>query len=111
MSIGFRVRKDPNGDGYLATLEVPTGPVTTTAVTGKGASKAAAVGRAAGLAGKILNAATKDPIVSALLPPGALPALAVAGKLAKYAKAGKAGAYLKKLRGPGAKRLLSALGR
>jgi hypothetical protein len=84
---------------------MPTGPVTATAVTATGKSKASAVSRAAGLANQIAT----NPIVSALLPPGAGPALKVAGKLANAVKSGTAKKYLKKLKGPGAKRLMKAL--
>lgn len=102
--IHFKLSPDGK-NGWLATLVVPQGPVAAASITAKGNTKASAVSRAAGLAQQVIS----NPIVSALLPPGAGPALKVAGKLASAVKSGAAGKYLKKLKGPGAKRLLKAL--
>ncbi len=97
----------PTADGgYTGIISMPGGIATAAKgpTTGPDSvKKAKALGRAAGLADKVLD----NPILRAALPPGVGPGLDIVRSLAKSKAAGK---VLKGLTGPGAKRLWKVLG-
>jgi len=107
----LRFKKLPDGT-WLAMLTVPgrhEAPKSHAAVTttARGHTKAAALTRAGALADSIMN----DPIVSAIIPPQAKVAVAVARNLGRLAQEGMPAVEhaMTSIAGEGKKRLLSAL--
>jgi hypothetical protein len=105
----MKVRFKPadNGNACIGSIELPTvipGKVVAAAV---GDDKADALKKAAVIAERIAS----DPVMQALLPPQALPAIRAARALATAAQAGSAPlrSLWARLRGPGKRRLAKAL--
>ncbi len=99
--------------GYRGTITIPVGLVRAggrtrkrvVKVRAKGKTKGSALSQAASMASKLAT----NPVLSAVLPPGSGTAIKAVGLLSKAVDSGAAGAVLKKLKGPGAKRLVKTL--
>lgn len=102
-----RFRFQQSGNACIGSIEIPTvvpGKVVAACI---GDDKADALQKAAVLAERIAS----DPVMQALMPPGALPAIRAARALASAAQAGSAPlrSLWGKLRGPGKRRLAKVL--
>ena len=104
----MRVRVRPTFDGFLGELVLPVGEGgADIIVAGWASSIRGAVRRAGAVAQRITN----DPMLRAMLPPGAGLAIEAAQKLARAADRGEPAlrAAMREIKGPGAKRLAKVL--
>jgi hypothetical protein len=77
--IQWRVVRLPKNRGYAGEVSFPDNLGHQHTVRSEASSKVKAIGKAAGLANKLVN----DPTVLSLLPPGAAPALKAVASIAK----------------------------
>jgi hypothetical protein len=110
-AIKFKMRRTPQGfDGMIVVphgaCRLPSGTTQPGPLAVKASSKnpAAALAKAANVA----DAIASNPMLAAVMPPGTAVALKATKFLASSAAAGKLGSALKRVSGPGAKRLVSA---
>lgn len=79
-TIKWNIRKTPSGWEGTATMELAPGAGMPASVTAR--ARGASRGDAATRTLRALDAATRSPLIQAMLPPGAAPALAAARKVA-----------------------------
>lgn len=101
----FRFKETPSG--CVGAIDMPSAAPGRVSVVASGNSKAEALARAALIAERIAS----DPVMSALLPPGALPAIKAAKVLASAANRGPHAlrSLMRRIRGPGKLRLAEVL--
>lgn len=106
----MRVRVRPTATGYVGELVLPIDGANAITVSGWSDNIRGAIRKASAVAARV----AADPMLSAMLPPGAALAIQAAQKLSRAADSGGKPALraaLSELRGPGAARLARVLRR
>jgi len=105
----MRIRVRPTASGYVGELVLPVDGANAITVSGWSDNIRGAIRKASAVAARVAS----DPMLSAMLPPGAALAIQAAQKLSRAADSGKPAlkAALNELRGPGAARLARVLRR